>query len=148
MRRPRLNMKLRLLLTAAVLPLINARQQQQRPLSLNSPELQTIETHHSQPWSLLLTQDPATSNCIVLSPPEQAQIHRSIKEPGDVLIINKTLSSIDGFEVVDEHVMQILGFDERILWSTTSQLCSSIKYQYPSTLETYSEFEVVCSLAS
>jgi hypothetical protein len=139
-------MKLTLLLSVAILPLINARQNQQRPLSLNSLHIQSVDTHHSQPWSLLLSQNPTTSSCIVLSRPEQAQIHRSIKEPGDVLVINKTLSSVDGFEVVDEYVMEVIGYDQRVLWSTTSQLCSSISYDYPSTLEKYSEFEVVLSL--
>jgi hypothetical protein len=140
-------MRLVLCVFAALLPVLHAREQQ--TFSLQRPQDQTIVPHHRQPWSLLLSKDPSTGDCIVLSQPEQAQIHRSINDPGDVLVINKTLSSVDGFEIIDQYVMEILGYDQRILWMKTSNLCSAIEYEYLSTDEDASgEYEVVCFVKS
>jgi hypothetical protein len=132
---------MRLVLTclAALLPVLEARIQQ--TFSLRDPEAQIIVPQHRQPWSLLLSQDPKTSDCIVLSPPEQAQVHRTIEKPGDVLVINKTLSRVDGFEIIDEYVMEILGYDEHILSTKISQLCAAIEYH--STVDITAEYEVV-----
>jgi hypothetical protein len=116
---------------AALLAVLNAKEQQ--AFSLQRPQDQMILPHHRQPWSLLLSQDPGTGDCRVLSQPEQAQIHRSINDPGDVLVINKTLSSVDGFEIINQYIMEIIGYDKRILWTKTSNLCSAIEYEYLST---------------
>lgn len=72
-------------------------------------------------------------------------MHRSIEYPGDVLIVNKTLSSIDGIDDVKEYVLEIIGFDQRILWAKVSEMCSFIDYGYFADDELLAEYEVVCS---
>jgi len=133
-----------LFLIALSLPLLSAREQQ--VFSLDHRQVQTITLHHHQPWSLLLTRDTATSDCVIVHPPELAQKHRLIKDKGDVLIINKTLSRVDGIECLKEHTLEIIGFDKRIVWTKTNELCSSIDYQYFGNDEPLAEYEVVCYL--
>lgn len=133
-----------LFLIALSLPLFSAWEQQ--VFSLDHREVQTIAPHHHQPWSLLLTRDTATSDCVIIHPPELAQKHRLIKDQGDVLIINKTLSRVDGIECLKEHTLEIIGFNKRIVWAKTSELCSSIDYQYFGNDEPLAEYEVVCFL--
>jgi hypothetical protein len=133
-----------LFLIALSLPLFSAREQQ--VFSLDHRQAQTITPPHHQPWSLLLTQDTATSDCVIIHLPELAQKHRLIKDQGDVLIINKTLSRVDGIECLKEHTLEIIGFDKRIVWTKTNELCSSIDYQYLGNDEPLAEYEVVCSL--
>jgi hypothetical protein len=125
------------------LPLCSAREQQ--VFSLGSSRTQKILPHHHQPWSLLLSRDTYSSNCIILHPPELTQIHRSISKPGDVLVIDKSPSSAEGIDGVTDHTYEIIGFDKRLLWSKTSELCSLIDYQYFSEDKPLAEYEVVCS---
>ena len=135
-------MKLSLLVVAAFLPFLNAKEQQ--AFYPQKPEAQTIVPYHHQPSSLLLSQTPNTCDCVVLSEPAPAQVHRSIINPTDVLVINKTVSSVDGFEIIDQHVMEVIGYDERILWTKTNQICVTIQHVAPETEDTSAEFEVVC----
>ena len=131
-------------LIALFLPLLAAREQQ--IFSVDYAQVQTITPQHHQPWSLLLSQNIETSNCIVHKAPEYAQFHRSIKEPGDVVVINKNPSSLDNLENVKEFTLEIIGYDSRTLWTKTSELCSSIDYQYFLEVEEFAEYEVVCTL--
>jgi hypothetical protein len=135
-------MRLGLAAIAAFLPLLEAKPQQVA-FSLRPRQAQIIVPQHHQPWSILLSQNPNTADCIVLSQPAQAQFHKSINNAGDVLMVNKTLSSTDGFEIINEYVVEIIGYDQRILWQKTSELCSAINYQYPTEVDPLAEFEVV-----
>ena len=134
-------MRRSLSIIALFLPLLSA--WEQHVFSVDYSQVQTITPQHHQPWSLLLSQDIETSNCIVHKAPEHAQVHRSIKKPGDVVVINKAQSSIDNLENVKEYTLEIIGYDSRTLWIKTSELCSSIDYQYFLEIEDFAEYEVV-----
>ena len=131
-------------LVALFLPLLSAWEQQ--VFYVDYPQVQTITPQHHQPWSLLISQNIETSNCVVHNAPEPAQVHRSIQKPGDVVVINKAPSSLDNFENVNEYTLEIIGYDNRTLWAKTSELCSSIDYQYFLEVEEFAEYEVVCTL--
>lgn len=127
-----------LVFIVAFLPLLEARQ---HVLSLNA-DVKTINPERHQPWSVLLEQHPVSMDCMMLSSPQQAQIHRAIQQPGDTLVIQKNLLNTMRNPRADS-VMEILAYDVRTLWSKVSQLCSAIDYQLPPEVETYSEYEVV-----
>jgi hypothetical protein len=136
--------ELSLSLITLFLPLLSAWEQQL--FSVDYLQVQTIIPQHRQPWSLLLSQNIETSNCIVHKAPEHAQVHRSIKEPGDVVVINKAPTSLDNLENIKEHTLEIIAYDNRALWIKTSELCASIDYQYFLEVEDFAEYEVVCTL--
>ena len=108
---------------------------------------QRISLQHYQPWSLLLSQNVSTSNCIVLQSPALAQTHKSIKEFGDVLVLNKAPSNVRGGECVEDSILEILGFDQRSIWMKVSELCSTIGYKYSDDIAPLAEYEVVYSLS-
>ena len=126
-------------LLAFFLPLLNAREQQL--FSLDS-KVQTFVPEHHRPWSLLLSQNIESSTCVILSSPEHTQSHKSIRNPGDVVVINKSSSSVDGVEGVIENTLEIVGFDRRVLWSKAGELCTSIEDQSFTAVDT-TEYEVV-----
>jgi hypothetical protein len=128
----------------ALFSLVNAREQ--HFFSLLSSQGQTVTPHHHQPWSLLLSQDSQTSQCMVISSPEHTQSHKSIKQPGDVLILNKSPSGVDETGQFEENILEIIGFDNIILWTKANEICSSISWSSFST-DTISEYEVVHSLS-
>ena len=103
------------LLVTVFVPLLSVGEQ--RVFSVDYPKIQKITPQHHQPWSLVLSQDVDTSDCIIHKAPEHAQFHRSIKDPGDVVVINKTQSSLDNVEDVKEYIVEIIGFDNRVLCS-------------------------------
>ena len=131
-----------LALASAFLPLICAREQHH--FALDSARQTTITPQHLQPWSLSISQNPRNADCLVLSGPEQTQTHKLVQEPGDVLVINKTLGVGDVVETVDEYNLEIIGYDKRILWEEASRLCAAIEYAETSEVDSYAEFEVVC----
>jgi hypothetical protein len=123
------------------LPLFSAREQQ--VFSLSYPQAQTITPQHYHPWSLLISRIVDTHHCLVLRAPELTQMHKSIKTWGDVLVFNKSPSSLDGIEGFKEYTLEIIGFDKLILWAKANELCSSIDYQYPTGIDSIAEYEVV-----
>jgi len=143
MRRSGSGMKLTLLFLGVFASVLDA-QREQHLFSLETPHEQTVPVQHHQPWSLLLSQNIVTSNCIVLEPPELAQTHKSINELGDVLILNKSSSNEQGTECAEENTLEILGFDQRSLWMKVSELCSTIDYKYSTEIASLAEYEVVC----
>jgi hypothetical protein len=136
-------MKLSLAFITAFLPLIRAREQHH--FSLGSAQDTTFTPRHTQPWSLSISQNPLNSDCVVLSAPEQTRAHKWIQEPGDVLVLNKTLGGDAAVEKVDEYLLEIIGYDRRILWEETSRLCAAIEYTESFAVDTYAEFEAVFS---
>src|SRR5579859_1467795 len=134
-------MKWSLSFLTALLPLISAREQQ--TFSLNSARATIITPLHSQPWSLSISQNPRNADCLVLSAPEQTQTHKWIQAPGDVFVLNKTLVGGAAVEKVNEYLLEIIGFDKRILWQEASRLCAAIEYTESPQVESYAEFEVV-----
>ena len=135
-------MKLRFTIPLVLLPFADAREQ--HVFNLNGPDVQRIVPPHHQPWSLLVAQNPRTGDCVVLNQPELTQTHRSIEEKGDYVVVNKTMSSSDGVEIDHDNIFEIIGFDKRILWTTTNQMCHGIEYPPSDIAETYKEYEVVC----
>ena len=130
-----------LVFVAAFFPLLEARQQ---VLSLKS-EVQTVIPKHHQPWSVLLQQDPANKDCIILSNIGEAQFHSEIREPGDALVIHKNMLNM-GVDPLQESIMEILAYDKRSLWTKVSELCAAVEYELPPEIESYSEYEVVSNL--
>jgi hypothetical protein len=122
----------------------NAREQQ--IFSLGYPHVQTIIPKHHQPWSLLLSQDTATSNCVLFKGPEYAQKHQSIRQPGDVIVVNKS-PSLGGIKDVEKYTLEIIGFEKQVLWDKASEICTSISYGETSQVEPLAEYEVVYSLS-
>ena len=125
------------IIAVSFLPVLHAKQ---HILSLNS--FQSIVLSHHQPWSILLSKNPMTQDCTILSSPSQAQIHRAVQAVGDTLILNKSQSTDQ-----TEDVVEILGYDQRSLWGTINQFCENIDYQIPE-VESYAEYEIVQPLAS
>ena len=136
-------MRWSLTLAALFSPLIIGAREQHH-FALNSPQGTTINPHPSQPWSLFLSQNPSSSNCTVIIAPQRAQPHKSIQGPGDVLVINKTLGGSAAVEQIDEYLLEIIGYDKRILWQEANRICAAIEYRESSDVDTYAEFEVVC----
>jgi hypothetical protein len=121
--------------------LVNAREQ--HVLSLNSFRTESVSPPHHQPWSLRLSQKTLTSECTLLLSPEAAQVHRQIRNPGDVLVINKSITTnIDESEPDDEDILEIIGFDEQVLWDKADEICATIYLDSPTT-DTFAEYEVV-----
>jgi hypothetical protein len=143
MRRSGSGMRLTLLFLGVFASVLDA-QREQHLFSLETAHKQTLPVQHHQPWSLLLSQNIVTSNCIILEPPELAQTHKSIKEFGDVLILNKSSSNERGTECAEENTLEILGFDQRSVWIKVSELCSTIDYKYSTEIATLADYEVVC----
>jgi len=138
-------MRLALLFVALSVSAIDA-QRQQHHFSLDALESarkQTLTIPHHQPWSILLSQNIITSECVVLQPPELAQTHKSIREFGDVFILNKSASDVKPFECAAENTLEILGFDQRSVWMKVSEWCSTIDYKYSTEIATLAEYEVV-----
>jgi hypothetical protein len=136
-------MNLTLLLFAS-LGLVNAREQQ--ILSVGETQIKKVTLYHHRPWTILFSKQIHDSSCTVLTSPEPAQIHRSVTEPGDVIVLNKTLSTMDAKDGVNEHTFEIIGFDEHALWTQLFKLCDSIEYQYSSEASSLAEYEVVQAL--
>ena len=126
-----------------LLPFIDAREQ--HVFSLDSPKALTVTPYHHQPWSLVISQNTRTLNCVILSHPQYTQSHKSVQEPGDAVIVNKSPSSIDGWEGVEERTLEIIGFDKRIIWNKAAELCSSLDSSQAISFETdtLAEYEVV-----
>jgi len=120
--------------------LVDAREQ--IPFSFHSEE-RTVFPRHHQPWSILVAQSPHTSNCTLLSVPELAQHHRAVLEPGDVVVVNKTVSTLSGVKG-EEAILEIIGYDSQALRDKTEELCSSLNDQ-SNTIEIEAEYEVVLS---
>lgn len=133
-------MKWSLAFLASWLPLISAREQ--HTFSLDSLKGTTITPLHAQPWCLSISQNPLNADCLVISSPEQTQAHKWIQGPGDVLVLNKTFSGGAAVEKVDEYLLEIIGYDKRILWQEASRLCAAIEYPESTQQETFAEFEV------
>ena len=117
---------------------------EQHVFSPDDSHIQTITPQRHQPWSLLITYNINSFDCVVLRAPELAQTHRAIRNRGDVLVIKKSPSTFDGMDGVQESTLEIIGFDERILWTTTSSFCASIEHSHFSEEEELAEYEVVC----
>jgi len=125
-----------LLLTA--LPVLEATQ---HVFSLN--DIQSISPQRHLPWSILLSQNPRTAGCTILSEPAQTQFHHGIQSLGDTLLINKSVIQIDP----NEHVVEVLGYNQRNLWAKVHEVCTAkIEYQI-TQVESSSEYEVVCPLS-
>jgi hypothetical protein len=138
-----MTMRWSLVFITCFLQFISAREQHQ--FSLGSHQRITINPRYSQPWSLSISQNPLNLKCLVLSAPTQAQAHKWIQEPDDVLVLNKTLGAGVAAEKVDEYLLEIIGYDNRILWEEARRLCAAIEYMDSPEIDTYAEFEVVCS---
>jgi len=146
MRRSGSGMRLTLLFLGLSASVLHA-QREQHLFSLDTLETvreQTLTVQHHQPWSLLLSQNIVTSNCVVLEPPDVAQTHKSINGFGDVVILNKSSSNGPGVECAEKNTLEILGFDQRSIWMKVSELCSTIDYKYSTEIATLAEYEVVC----
>jgi hypothetical protein len=142
-----MRIKLPLLLLANSIVLVNAREQQIFSVEdLNEPQIQRITPYHHQPRTMLFSKSIRDSSCIVLKDPEPAQIHRSITKREDVIVVNKTLSTMDEKDGVRDHTFEIIGFDEDILWTKLIELCDSIEYGDMSDITASAEYEVVRSL--
>ena len=114
---------------------------EQKPFSFSSEEQQTILLRRHQPWSILLAQNPQTSNCAIVSIPELAQHHRAVAKPGDVIVLNKTISTFTGVDG-EEAILEIIGYDRETLRQKTEELCSSLN-DLPSSIDIEAEYEVV-----
>ena len=125
----------------AFVVLVNAREQ--HVFSLHSPRIQTITPHRHKPWSLLLSRHKETSNCAILSAPAQAQVHKSVEKPGDVVVINRSSTSATGWEGLEECTLEIIGFDRRVIWAKASELCASIESDVSYSADILAEYEVV-----
>lgn len=136
------------LLSVTIFASVIGAQRQQHFFSLDALETareQTLPIQYHQPWSILLSQNVITSNCVVLEPPELAQTHKSIHEFGDVLILNKSSPNVLCAECAEKNTLQIIGFDQRSVWMKVSELCSTIDYKYSLETATLAEYEVVSS---
>jgi hypothetical protein len=138
-------MRWSLALAAVFLPLIDAREQHH--FALTSTQGTTINPRRTQPWSLSVSQNPLDSTCIVITAPQQTQSHKWIQEPGDVFVVNKTLGGSAAVEQVDEYLLEIIGYDKRILWQEASRICAAIESRESPDVDAYAEFEVVCPLS-
>jgi len=143
MRRSGSGMRLTLLFLGVFASVLDA-QREQHVFSLGTAHEQTLPVQHHQPLSLLLSQNIVTSNCIVLQPPELAQTHKSIKEFGDVFILNKSSPDVQEMECAEENTLEIFGYNQPSIWMKVSELCSTIDYKYSTEIATLAEYEVVC----
>jgi hypothetical protein len=145
MRRCGSGMRLAVLFLGLFASVLDA-QREQHLFSLDALEAaheQTLPIQHHQPWSLVLSQNIVTSKCVVLQPPELAQTHKSIKEFGDVFILNKSSPDVQEMECAEENTLEIFGYNQPSIWMKVSELCSSLDYKYSTETATLAEYEVV-----
>jgi len=128
-------------IVVGLLTLVHAREQ--IAFSFHPEQERTVVPRHHQPWSILVAQSPHTSNCTLLSVPELSQHHREVSKPGDVVVVNKTASTLAGVKG-EKAILEIIGYDTQALRDKTEELCSSLKDQ-SKAIEIEAEYEVVLS---